>query len=211
MYIHIYVYMYIYIYLYIYIFMNIYIYIYLHIYIYIYIYVYIYTYIYIYIYVYIFKYIYICIYIYIYMYIHLYIYIYIHIYINIHIYVYIGSSDAIFVQWSRRAQLTGFDNVFLVQIVSVSGINGNKRRLLSLKGSKFGVNEAERSAFVSINIAHANTDIYVISFILSYYWLVFVLPCMSFIPDRFHFVLMPFWLVPYGDRFCNPLQSCNFL
>jgi hypothetical protein len=40
--------------------------------------------------------------------------------------------------------------------VSVSGINGNKRRLQSLKGSKVGANESERSLFFSIYTAHVS-------------------------------------------------------
>jgi hypothetical protein len=39
--------------------------------------------------------------------------------------------------------------------VSVSGINENKQRPLSLKGSKVGAIEAERSLFVSMYTAHA--------------------------------------------------------
>jgi hypothetical protein len=37
-----------------------------------------------------------------------------------------------------------------LSFVSVGGINGNKRRPLSLKGSKVRANEAERSSFISI-------------------------------------------------------------
>jgi hypothetical protein len=43
----------------------------------------------------------------------------------------------------------------ILYIVSVSGINGNKRTPLKLIGSDFGTFEAERSSFVSIHTAHA--------------------------------------------------------
>jgi hypothetical protein len=43
-----------------------------------------------------------------------------------------------------------------ISFVSVSGINRNKRRLLSLKGSKVGANGTGRSSFISIYTAHAN-------------------------------------------------------
>jgi hypothetical protein len=44
----------------------------------------------------------------------------------------------------------------VIYFVSVSGTNGNKRRSLSLKDSKVGANEAERSPFVSICTTQAN-------------------------------------------------------
>jgi hypothetical protein len=102
----------------------------------------------------IYIYIYIYIYIDIYIYIHIYTYIYKCRYVSVHIYIYTYMSYDQSSIYNERDRILLSRSPFSSRIstgfsfVSVSGINGNKRRPLSLKGSKVGANEAERSSLI---------------------------------------------------------------